>query len=76
MNSPNSIRKTLLVSAVAAALGATGIPTALAQSGALEEIVVTATRIPTDLNELPFAAAIVGRDAIQKGRQQLGLDES
>jgi iron complex outermembrane receptor protein len=42
----------------------------------LEEIVVTATRIPTDLARLPFAAGSVGRDEIQRGRQQLGLDEA
>ncbi len=42
----------------------------------LEEIVVTATRIPTGLVDLPFAAGSVGREAIQRGRQQLGLDES
>ena len=43
---------------------------------ALEEIVVTATRIPTDLVSLPFAVGSVGQDAIQRGRQQLGLDEA
>ena len=42
----------------------------------LEEIVVTATRIPVNLVDFPFAAATVGRDAIQQGRQQLGLDEA
>lgn len=42
----------------------------------LEEVIVTATRIPTDLVRLPFAAARVGRDEIQRGRQQLGLDEA
>jgi iron complex outermembrane receptor protein len=42
----------------------------------LEEIVVTATRIPTDLVNLPFAVGSVGRDEIQRGRQQLGLDEA
>lgn len=44
--------------------------------GALEEIVVTATRIPTDLVDLPFAVGSVGRDQIQRARQQLGLDEA
>ena len=42
----------------------------------LEEVVVTATRIPTDMVRLPFAAGSVGRDEIQRGRQQLGLDEA
>lgn len=45
-------------------------------SAILEEIVVTATRIPTDMVKLPFAAGSVGRDEIQRGRQQLGLDEA
>lgn len=44
--------------------------------GVLEEILVTASRIPTDIQDLPFAAGYVGRDDIQRGRQQLGLDES
>ena len=43
---------------------------------ALEEIVVTATRIPTDLVSLPLAVGSVGRDEIQRGRKQLGLDEA
>ena len=43
---------------------------------ALEEIVVTATRIPVSLVSLPLAAGSVGRDEIQSGRQQLGLDEA
>jgi len=42
----------------------------------LEEIVVTATRIPTDSQDLPFAVAVVDRDDVQRARQQLGLDES
>ena len=42
----------------------------------LEEVVVTATRIPTVLEDLPFAAGVVGRDEVQRARQQLGLDES
>jgi iron complex outermembrane receptor protein len=45
-------------------------------SKVLEEIIVTATRIPTDIVDLPFAVASVARDSIQRGRQQLGLDES
>ncbi len=42
----------------------------------LEEIVVTATPIPTDIQDLPFAAGVVGREDVQQARQQLGLDES
>jgi iron complex outermembrane receptor protein len=42
----------------------------------LEEVVVTATRLPGKLVDLPFAVGSVGREDIQAGRQQLGLDES
>lgn len=42
----------------------------------LEEIVVTATRIPTDLADLPFAAGMVSGEQVQRARQQLGLDEA
>ncbi len=44
--------------------------------GVLEEIVVTATRIPSDMVSLPFAVGRVGKEEIQRARQQLGLDES
>ncbi len=44
--------------------------------GVLEEIVVTATRIPSDLVSLPFAVGRVGKEEVQRARQQLGLDES
>ena len=48
----------------------------LIASDVLEEVVVTATRIPTELADLPFAAGSVGKDQVQRARQQLGLDES
>ena len=41
-----------------------------------EEVVVFATRIPTGITDLPFAAGRVGREEIQFARQQLGLDEA
>ncbi len=41
-----------------------------------EEVVVSATRIPTDITDLPFAVGRVGREEIQFARQQLGLDEA
>lgn len=43
---------------------------------ALEEIIVSATRIPLEWSHMPVAAGRVGQDEIQLGRQQLGLDES
>jgi len=42
----------------------------------LEEIIITAARIPTELLNLPFAAGQVDQQMIQRARQQLGLDES
>jgi len=63
----------LLLHAVANPLSAQG-PDGSAQ--VLEEVIVTATRIPTDLVSLPFAVGSVGRDELQRGRQQLGLDEA
>lgn len=44
--------------------------------GVLEELAVTATRIAMDRDQMPFAVGQVGREQIQLGRQQLGLDES
>jgi iron complex outermembrane receptor protein len=46
------------------------------QTGALEEIIVEATRIQTPLEQVPAAVSVVGEDAIQLARQQLALDES
>jgi iron complex outermembrane receptor protein len=42
----------------------------------LEEIVVTATRLPAPARQLPFAIARVDKNEIQSARQQLGLDEA
>jgi len=46
------------------------------EAAELEEIVVYASRIPTDLADLPFAAGSVTGQQVQRARQQLGLDES
>ena len=45
-------------------------------SEALDEIIVTATRLETTLGRTPAAISVVGIDDIQLGRQQLTLDES
>jgi len=45
-------------------------------SSSLEEVAVTATRIPTTWNRSPVAVGLLDQDDIQLGRQQLGLDES
>jgi iron complex outermembrane receptor protein len=63
----------LLLNGIANPLSAQG-PDGSAQ--VLEEVIVTATRIPTDLVRLPFAVGSVGQDELQRGRQQLGLDEA
>ena len=63
----------LLLSAVANPLSAQDTD---GSAQVLEEVIVTATRIPTDLVRLPFAVGSVGRDELQRGRQQLGLDEA
>ncbi len=42
----------------------------------LDEIIVTSTRIEDEQARLPVAVGTVGKDEIQLGRQQLGLDES
>lgn len=43
---------------------------------ALEEIIVNATRMPRRLQDVAAAVSVVDQEAIQQGRQQLGLDES
>ena len=45
-------------------------------SSALDEVIVTATRIPVEWIRLPLAVGWVDQDEIQLGRQQLGLDEA
>ena len=42
----------------------------------LGEITVTSTRIEDEQARLPVAVGVVGKNEIQLGRQQLGLDES
>jgi len=52
------------------------LPAVEGNANPLEEIVVVATRIPTDLAELPFAAGSLSGEQFQRARQQLGLDEA
>jgi iron complex outermembrane receptor protein len=42
----------------------------------LDEIIVRATRMDKRIDKIPAAISIVTKDDIQRGRQQLGLDES
>ncbi|CAN5315708.1 TonB-dependent receptor [soil metagenome] len=64
-----------------ASLGATSVlqaadPAQDDASPALEPITVEATRLESDLEKVPAAISVVGKDDVQLGRQQLGLDES
>ena len=58
---------------IATALLACGLATP--GFAAVEEIVVTASRVEQELSEVPLAVSVVGRDEIQH-RQLLALDES
>jgi iron complex outermembrane receptor protein len=70
----------LLISVLSGTAGAQSAPPGNgaqpASNDALEEIVVTATRLETPLSHVPAAISVVGEDDIQLGRQQLALDES
>ena len=50
--------------------------TKVASAESLEEVVVTATRIEVSLLQVPRSMSVVGKDQIQNGTQQLGLDEA
>ncbi len=45
-------------------------------SNPLEEVVVIGTRTDARLGQIPLAVSVVGQDTIQRGRQQIALDES
>ena len=47
-----------------------------AQDGGLGPINITATRVEKNIDEVPAAVSTVGKDEIQLGNEQLGLDES
>ena len=47
-----------------------------AQDDALDEIVVTATRLETTIREVARSVSVVNKSEIQNGQQMLGLDES
>ncbi|MEJ8569705.1 TonB-dependent receptor family protein [Elongatibacter sediminis] len=64
-----SIRALLMAVLLAASAGASGDVT-------LEEITVTATRIPVSWSRAPLALSRVDGAAVQAARQQLGLDEA
>ncbi len=66
----------LMIAVALAGLQEAAASPAETPDGPLEEVIVTASRIPTDLVDLPFAAGVVSGDQVQRARQQLGLDEA
>ena len=52
------------------------LPAVAAAENGLGPITITATRVEKDLDKIPAAVSTVGRDDIQLGTEQLGLDES
>ncbi|MCS3903244.1 iron complex outermembrane receptor protein [Methylohalomonas lacus] len=63
------------------ALVMSGLPLALSaqtdsETEQLDEVTVTSPRVETPINKVPYAIDLVGKDDIQRGTQQLGLDES
>lgn len=65
-----------LLPATMAAVIANAQPATPSNGNALEEIIVTATRIERDLAHVPAAVSVIGQDTIQVARQQLALDEA
>ena len=63
--------------AVATLLGvAAHVPDAAFANGSLDEIVVTATRLPVASQDAPVAVTVIEGDALTAGYQQIGLDEA
>ena len=77
MSGSSLIRGTLAMAALCGgACGAAASEPADDASLAMEELVVSATRTIRAVREVPAAVSVVGREDIQLGRQQLGLDEA
>jgi len=66
----NLVRRAAVCGAVAL------VPTVTLAAGPQTEVLVTATRVPKPLENVPAAVGVVYRDDIQLARQQIGLDES
>lgn len=74
------LHKSCLPLSIAFALSASALPV-IAQDeqgtlSPLEEIVVIGTRTEQRLGQIPLAVSVVNSDVIQRGRQQIALDES
>ena len=66
--------------AIMAIAGSSALSAELSEDDAdpsgLDEIIVRATRMDKRIDEIPAAISVITKDDIQRGRQQLGLDES
>jgi len=74
------IQKRYLSLSIALATSAIALPV-IAQdqqttTNPLEELVVIGTRTEQGLGQIPLAVSVVNRDVIQRGRQEIALDES
>ena len=83
MNTTRTFMRKPLVAAIGGALAGTVAPAAFAQSvdadsGSLEEIVVTASRREQSIQDIPYNISAVQGDDIeaQKHHRRLGLDEN
>ena len=68
-----------VIAAMTFAGGSTGFASTADQdtdAAQLDEIIVRATRMDKRVNDVPAAISVVTKNDIQRGRQQLGLDES
>ena len=66
----------MLLAVLLAASGPVSAQAEVPRDDSLEEVIVTATRLPAESRNLPFAVARIGKEDIQDARQQLGLDEA
>ncbi|MFP6816282.1 MAG: TonB-dependent receptor [Pseudomonadales bacterium] len=58
------------------AAGAMAAERAGAATSRIEELTITATRMERALGDVPMAVSVIDQVEIQRGRQQLGLDEA
>ncbi len=63
------------VSGLILLLAISGVSAQEQQTDSLDEIVVTVTRIESSIRDVARSISLVGKDRIQIGTQQLGLDE-
>lgn len=66
----------IVLLAMLAATGAHGQEKSSTSPAALDEIVVTATRMQSSVREVPRSISVVGQERIQNATQQLALDEA